>query len=162
MTRLEKIQKEAAKYTAGIEDWQLEADLQDAFIQGAIWADNDPCLATINADSYYAGFMTAVDKAMDWLRVELDKMEEVHYIHVHGFDAERRKEFLERFKEVMLNLNAETGLAKHFADIIEKDAIYKVCKFLEKNIEQYLFVNIDSTAGIRLKDLITDLKNSEP
>ena len=42
-----------------------------------------------------------IDKACEWLRVELDKMEEIHYIHVHGFDAERRKEFLERFKKAM-------------------------------------------------------------
>jgi hypothetical protein len=42
-----------------------------------------------------------IDKACEWLRVELDKEEELHYIHVHGFDAERRKEFLEQFRKAM-------------------------------------------------------------
>ena len=42
-----------------------------------------------------------IEKACEWLHEELDKMEEVHYIHVHGFDTERRDEFLERFKKAM-------------------------------------------------------------
>lgn len=59
-------------------------DIQDSFINGAEWADR-----------------TMIERACEWLRIELDKMEEVHYIHVHGFDAERRKEFLEQFKKAM-------------------------------------------------------------
>jgi hypothetical protein len=54
------------------------------YIDGAMWADR-----------------TMIDKACDWLRVELDKEEERHYIHVHGFDKERREIFLENFKKAM-------------------------------------------------------------
>lgn len=42
-----------------------------------------------------------IDKACDWLRTELDKEEELHYIHVHGFDKERREIFLEELKKAM-------------------------------------------------------------
>lgn len=47
------------------------------------------------------GYSYAVDEACEWLRVELDKEEERHYIHVHGFDKERREIFLEDFRKAM-------------------------------------------------------------
>lgn len=47
------------------------------------------------------GRNNAINKACEWLRVELDKEEELHYIHVHGFDKERREIFLENFKKAM-------------------------------------------------------------
>ena len=59
---------------------------QVGFIDGAVWADS-----------------TMIERACGWLRAELDKEEELHYIHVHGFDAERRKEFIEQFKIAMTN-----------------------------------------------------------
>ena len=42
-----------------------------------------------------------IRRACEWLRVELDKEEELHYIHVHGFDKERREIFLDNFKKAM-------------------------------------------------------------
>ena len=51
--------------------------------------------------AYKAGASAAIQKAVDWLRAELDKEEELHYIHVHGFDKERREIFLEEFKKAM-------------------------------------------------------------
>ena len=46
--------------------------------------------------------MTDEKKIINGLdKVELDKKEELHYIHVHGFDKERREIFLEDFKQAM-------------------------------------------------------------
>lgn len=42
-----------------------------------------------------------VDKVIEWLRIELDKEEKRHYIHVHGFDKERREIFFEDFRKAM-------------------------------------------------------------
>lgn len=67
---------------------------------------NDPVLGKLlnrNA-AYVLGKeikLLFIDKACEWLRVELDKEEELHYIHVHGFDKERRGTFLEDFKQAM-------------------------------------------------------------
>ena len=58
--------------------------VQGAFEVSAKWADR-----------------TMIDKACEWLRVALDKEEERHYVHVHGFDKERREIFLEDFRKAM-------------------------------------------------------------
>lgn len=84
MTREDEIKKIAKEFAKEIDDWEIAEDVQDAFEQGALWADE-----------------TMLDKACEWLRVELDKEEERHYIHVHGFDKERREIFLEDFKQAM-------------------------------------------------------------
>ena len=39
MTREEEIKKAAKDIAQGIEDWELAADIEDAFIEGAWWAD---------------------------------------------------------------------------------------------------------------------------
>ena len=42
MTRDEEIKKAAKEIAQGIEDWELAADIEDAFIEGAWWADAHP------------------------------------------------------------------------------------------------------------------------
>ena len=51
MTRDEEIIKAAKEIAQGIEDWELAADIEDAFIEGAWWADR-----------------TMIDKACEWLQ----------------------------------------------------------------------------------------------
>lgn len=52
-------------------------------------------------DAAKFGYNLAIDQACEWLRVELDKEEERHYIHLHGFDNKRREVFLEDFRKAM-------------------------------------------------------------
>lgn len=42
MTREEEITKEAKKFAKEIDDWEIAEDVQDAFEQGALWADEHP------------------------------------------------------------------------------------------------------------------------
>ena len=42
MTRKKEITKEAKKFAKEIDDWELAEDVQDAFEQGAEWADKHP------------------------------------------------------------------------------------------------------------------------
>lgn len=42
MTRAKEITKEAKKFTKEIDDWEIAEDVQDAFEQGARWADAHP------------------------------------------------------------------------------------------------------------------------
>ena len=72
--------------------------LQKPFLDGARWAD-----AHNEGFNMHIKFLKEelIDKAVEWLHNELDKMEEVHYIHVHGFDSERREQFLERFRKAL-------------------------------------------------------------
>ncbi len=83
MTRKEEITIAAFKCFEEEESSAVTAILVVGFARGAEWADR-----------------TMIDKACEWLRVELDK-EELHYIHVHGFDKERREIFLEDFRKAM-------------------------------------------------------------
>lgn len=50
MTRAKEITKEAKKFAKEIDDWEIAEDVQDAFEQGAQWADR-----------------SMIDKACDWL-----------------------------------------------------------------------------------------------
>ena len=50
MTREKEITKEAKKFAKEIDDWEIAEDVQDAFEQGAQWADR-----------------TMIDKACSWL-----------------------------------------------------------------------------------------------
>ena len=50
MTRGKQITKEAKKFAKEIDDWEIAEDVQDAFEQGARWADR-----------------TMIDKACEWL-----------------------------------------------------------------------------------------------
>lgn len=77
MTRAKEITKEAKKFAKEIDDWEIAEDVQDAFEQGARWADEHP----INYDGkaalyfnnivYENGYKEAVDKACDWLHSTL-------------------------------------------------------------------------------------------
>lgn len=51
MTRAKEITKEAKKFAKEIDDWEIAEDVQDAFEQGALWADR-----------------TMIDKACEWLK----------------------------------------------------------------------------------------------
>mgnify|MGYP002512110338 CR=1 FL=1 len=42
MTREKEITKEAKKFAKEIDDWEIAEDVQDAFEQGALWADKHP------------------------------------------------------------------------------------------------------------------------
>ena len=42
MTRAKAITKEAKKFAKEIDDWEIAEDVQDAFEQGAEWADAHP------------------------------------------------------------------------------------------------------------------------
>ena len=42
MTRKGQIEKEAKKFAKEIDDWEIAEDVQDAFEQGAQWADEHP------------------------------------------------------------------------------------------------------------------------
>lgn len=42
MTRAKEITKEAKKFAKEIDDWEIAEDVQDAFEQGAQWADAHP------------------------------------------------------------------------------------------------------------------------
>lgn len=83
MTREKQMEQAAINY-AQRQDDDLVYGERDAFVAGAKWADR-----------------TMIERACEWIRDELNKEEELHYIHVHGFDCERRNEFIERFKQAM-------------------------------------------------------------
>lgn len=71
------------------------------YIEGAVWADAHPDIDVRTMAAWRGGYKEAIEKACNWLRAELDKEEERHYIHVHGFDKERREIFLEDFRKAM-------------------------------------------------------------
>ena len=103
MTREQETSKVALEYA----NEEIFASPYDAFMAGAQWADQHPvnydgkAMLYVNNRSHENGYKEAIDKVCDWLRVELDKEEELHYIHVHGFDKERREIFLEELKKAM-------------------------------------------------------------
>ena len=72
-----------------------------SFIDGAEWADAHPDIDVRTMAAWRGGYKEAIEKACEWLSIELDKEEELHYIHVHGFDKERRGIFIEQFRKAM-------------------------------------------------------------
>ena len=74
---------------------------EQGFVAGAEWADAHPDIDVRTMAAWQSGYKEAIDKACEWLSAELDKEEERHYIHVHGFDKERREIFLEELKKAM-------------------------------------------------------------
>ncbi|MBR6418227.1 MAG: hypothetical protein IKS36_05380 [Bacteroidales bacterium] len=54
MTRDKEIQKAAKEIAQDIEDWEIAEDIEDAFMEGALWADR-----------------TMIDKACEWLHSAL-------------------------------------------------------------------------------------------
>ena len=102
MTRAKEIMKEADKVASAntqiIGDW---GEHYLGFIHGAEWADQHPDIDVRTMAAWQSGYKEAIEKACEWLSAELDKEEERHYIHVHGFDKERREIFLEDFRKAM-------------------------------------------------------------
>ena len=102
MTRAKEILKEAEKVASAntqiIGDW---GEHFFGFIHGAEWADAHPDIDVRTMAAWQSGYKEAIEKACEWLSAELDKEEERHYIHVHGFDKERREIFLEDFRKAM-------------------------------------------------------------
>ena len=47
MKREKEITKEAKKFAKEIDDWEIAEDVQDAFEQGALWADEHPSLHVV-------------------------------------------------------------------------------------------------------------------
>lgn len=81
MTRAKEITKEAKKFAKEIDDWEIAEDVQDAFEQGALWADR-----------------TMIDKACDWLDCYID-----NYLFI---DAENKAgirwdDFINDFRKAM-------------------------------------------------------------
>ncbi len=61
MTRDKEIQKAAKEIAQDIEDWEIAEDIEDAFMEGALWADR-----------------TMIDKACEWLKENMpNKFEDV-------------------------------------------------------------------------------------
>jgi len=54
MTRDKEIQKAAKEIAQDIEDWEIAEDIEDAFMEGALWADR-----------------TMIDKACEWIHSAL-------------------------------------------------------------------------------------------
>ena len=50
MTRAKEITKEAKKFAKEIDDWEIAEDVQDAFEQGARWADAHPHWISVEDD----------------------------------------------------------------------------------------------------------------
>ena len=75
MTREEEITKEAKKFAKEIDDWEIAEDVQDAFEQGALWADR-----------------TMIDKACEWLE------EQSCCGYIEDIDV---NEFVEQFRKAM-------------------------------------------------------------
>jgi len=106
MTRSEEIDKIASAFAIDeVKDTCNPASkrglLYVGFITGAEWADTHPDIDVRTMAAWQSGYKEAIEKACEWLSVELDKEEELHYIHLHGFDKERRGIFLEELKKAM-------------------------------------------------------------
>ena len=102
MTRKEEIIN--AAYNEAEVERQLKMHPQvfeQGFVAGAKWADAHPDIDVRTMAAWSGGYKEAIEKACEWLSAELDKEEERHYIHVHGFDKERREIFLEDFRKAM-------------------------------------------------------------
>lgn len=71
MTRKKQVQREAARFTADIEDWEMSEDLQDAFMQGAQWADANPDIDVRMMAAWRGGYKEAIERACEWLEKEM-------------------------------------------------------------------------------------------
>lgn len=59
MTREKEITKEAKKFAKEIDDWEIAEDVQDAFEQGAEWADKHPRWISVEDELPKDGIYTA-------------------------------------------------------------------------------------------------------
>ena len=71
MTRAKEITKEAKKFAKEIDDWEIAEDVQDAFEQGAEWADAHPDIDVRTMAAWQSGYKEAIEKACEWLRTNL-------------------------------------------------------------------------------------------
>ena len=106
MTRGKQIIEEAKRIIAeaherGNNDPLVDLTITLSFTLGARWADKNPDIDVRTMAAWRGGYKEAIEKACEWLSVELDKEEELHYIHLHGFDKERREIFIEELKKAM-------------------------------------------------------------
>ena len=92
MTREEEITKEAKKFAREIDDWEIAEDVQDAFEQGAEWADANPNKDNM-ATAYKAGEVATIDKACEWL--------EEHLLDFWSQKITNTDYFIEEFKKAM-------------------------------------------------------------
>lgn len=79
MTRDKEIQKAAKEIAQDIEDWEIAEDIEDAFMEGALWADR-----------------TMIDKACEWMERHLPQCIEIenNYVVVKNY-------FIDDFKKAM-------------------------------------------------------------
>ena len=75
MTREEEIKEAAKEIAQGIEDWELAADIEDAFIEGAWWADAHPHWISVEDE---------LPKEHEWI---LGFSLKRSYIDVYNFDS---------------------------------------------------------------------------
>ena len=68
MTRAKEITKEAKKFAKEIDDWEIAEDVQDAFEQGAKWADAHPDIDVRTMAAWQSGYKEAIEKACEWLK----------------------------------------------------------------------------------------------
>lgn len=77
MKRAEQIQKAAAYFAAGIDDWESREDVEDAFAEGAEF-----------------GYNLAINKACEWLN---------EYCRYGCCEYIEKNEFINDFKKAMQN-----------------------------------------------------------
>ena len=75
MTREEEIKEAAKEIAQGIEDWELAADIEDAFIEGAWWAGAHPHWISVEDE---------LPKEHEWI---LGFSLKRSYIDVYNFDS---------------------------------------------------------------------------
>ena len=77
MTRAKEITKEAKKFVKEIDDWEIAEDVQDAFEQGAQWADSHPHWISVNDE--LPPTSDKDDESDDYLTVDSDGDKNVGY-----------------------------------------------------------------------------------
>ena len=78
MTRAKEITKEAKKFAKEIDDWEIAEDVQDAFEQGAEWADAHPDIDVRTMAAWQSGYKEAIDKACEWLENDFEELTRLH------------------------------------------------------------------------------------
>ena len=78
MTRAKEITKEAKKFAKEIDDWEIAEDVQDAFEQGAEWADAHPDIDVRTMAAWQSGYKDAIEKASEWLENDFEELTRLH------------------------------------------------------------------------------------
>ena len=98
MTRAKEITKEAKKFAKEIDDWEIAEDVQDAFEQGAEWADAHPDIDVRTMAAWQSGYNEAIEKACEWLDKRLDNYSISWIEDEYCWSKEM---FLKQFKQAM-------------------------------------------------------------